>query len=226
MRTIFVAAFLFAVFAFNTQAKDFKGIITYKISYEFSEEMKAQMQGMESMFPKVMTYYISGNMAKIVISSPMGGNNINIIDGNNKVVYTLMDMMGNKFYFKKSSEEIDEELAKESDPEIKYLDETKEIAGYECKKASITVENDGEASTFNIYYSPELGNKSLNFDNSLFKEIDGTLMEFEMNERGVVMRFEAVSVEKKKLKESDFEIPEDYKETTPEELQQNFGGGM
>ena len=221
MRTIILTAILFAVFAFNTEAKDFKGVITYKITYNMPD-MDPQMA---SMLPKIMTYYVSGDMAKIEINAPMG-KSINIIDGVNKVAYDLMDMMGQKYYIKQSTEEIESEIAKESEPELKFIDETKEIAGYDCKKVIVTVESEGKPVTFTVYYTPEIGSKALNFNTSMFKDIDGMLMEFEMNEGPMQMKFEAISVEKKKLKDSDFEIPEDYKETTRDELMENFGGGM
>ncbi len=221
MRTIIVTALLFAVFALNTEAKEFKGIITYKISYNMPD-MDPQMA---SMMPKIMTYYISGNMSKTEISSSMF-KNIHIIDAENQIVYDLYDMMGQKFYTKEGKEEIEDQIAKEDEPTLKFVDETKEIAGYECKKVIITIEEEGKSMTFNVYYAPKLGSKALNFNNSMFKDIDGALMEFEIIEGMGNMKMEAISVEKKKLKDSDFEIPEGYKETTKDEMRQNFGGGM
>jgi len=37
---------------------------------------------------------------------------------------------------------------------------------------------------------------------------------------------EAISVDKKKLADSEFEVPEGYEEKTSAEIEQMFGGGM
>jgi hypothetical protein len=49
-------------------------------------------------------------------------------------------------------------------------------------------------------------------------------MEFNFKMQGMSMQLVASSVEKGKVSNKDFEIPSDYKETTPEELRQMFGG--
>ena len=89
----------------------------------------------------------------------------------------------------------------------------------------ITVNNDGVKSTFEAYYTSELGGKMANFDNPLYKDIDGILLEFLINTSEVNMKFTANSVEKKNLPAKDFEIPSDYTLTTQEELKSKFGGG-
>lgn len=220
--TALMIVFVFSLLTLNTDAKEFKGVITYKVSYP-GAELNPQMK---AMLPKVMTYIISGNMARTEIELGGMGKQIEIINGNDHTTIQLFDMMGQKFYIKKSREEIEAEIEKDEKAEVQLVDETKEIAGYECKKAIITVEVDGKKNSFNIYYSPELGSKDLNFDNNLFNQIDGVLMEFEFLEGNMSMKMEAISVKKKKIKSSAFEIPEGFKETSEDELRNNFGGGM
>ncbi len=223
MKKIFISLLIPVVLltsvSITTLAKDFKGIITYKISVEgdnITPEMKA-------FIPKVMTYIVKGKMAKteITVSSM---KQTQIIDGENKMVYSLFDMMGQKFYTKTTEEQLDEEMETSSEPKIEFVNETKEIAGYTCKKAVVTDEQGGSKTSYIVYYAPELGSQALNFDNPLFKDIDGLLMEFEIQEGGMKMKFEAIEVEKKNVSDKEFEIPEDYQEKTPDELRQNFGG--
>jgi len=134
-------------------------------------------------------------------------------------------MMGQKYAIKQTSADIEKELANEAKPTVELTSETKVIAGYTCKKAVITVNNDGVKSTFEAYYTNELGGKMANFDNPLYKDIDGILLEFLINTSEVNMKFTATSVEKKNLPGKDFEIPSDYTLTTQEELKSKFGGG-
>ena len=64
-----------------------------------------------------------------------------------------------------------------------------------------------------------------NFDNPMYSEIDGALLEFSMKAPMGSMKFAAISVEKKSLPAKDFEIPQDYTLTTQDELKSKFGGG-
>lgn len=221
-RSLLLIAVLAIAIAGTASAKDFKGIIIYKISYPGSE-LDAQTK---AMLPKMLTYKIKGNLAKTEMEMGGMGRQMQIINGDEKVVYTLIDMMGKKISFKMTEEEINKELENEPNVTVDYFDETKEIAGYECKKAVINMDNDGTKSSFIVYYTDELGGQSLNFDNNMFREIDGVLMEFEIIEGNMKMKMEAVSVKKENVPDSEFVVPDDFEEMTKEEMQNMFGGGM
>lgn len=218
-----VIAFFTMAMAGNAVAKEFKGIITYKISYsgtDLDEQTKA-------MLPKMMIYKIKDNLARTEMDLGAMGKQIQIINGDEKIVYSLFDMMGQKMCVKMTEEEINEEMADESNVKVEQYDETKEIAGYECKKAVINVESDdGTKTSFIVYYTDELGGSALNFDNPMFKEIDGVLMEFEMEQGQMTMKLEAVSVKKENVPDSEFVVPDGYQELTKEQMQNMFGGGM
>jgi len=134
-------------------------------------------------------------------------------------------MMGQKYAIKQTSAEIEKEMAQSGIPTVEESGETKVIAGYTCKKAVITVNDDGLKSAYEVYYSGELGSKMANFDNPWYKDIDGVMLEFILKNREINMKFTATSVEKKSLPAKDFEIPSDYTPTTQDELKSKFGGG-
>ena len=209
---------LFTLFSFQTFAKEFKGVITYKITVEGSgvtDEMK-------NMMPKTMTMTIMGNKARSEMVMSMG-KTISITDGDTKETITLMDMMGQKIAIKSNYDEIKADLEKSSKVKVEITSETKDILGYVCKKAIVTnLEDDSEIY---VYYTEELGSSALNFDNPQFKVINGVMMEFEIPNEQFTMKFSAVSVEKKSVSESEFTIPEGYQIKTKEEMQGMFGGG-
>jgi hypothetical protein len=134
-------------------------------------------------------------------------------------------MMGQKYAIKQTTAEIEKEMAQSGTTTVELSEETRVIAGYTCKKAVITVNDDGVKSTYEVFYSSELGSKAANFDNPLYKDIDGVMLEFLLKNRDVNMKFTATSVEKKSLQAKDFEIPSDYTPTTQDELKSKFGGG-
>ena len=221
-RIMLVMAILGLAITGSATAKDFKGIITYKISYS-GTELDAQTK---AMLPKMMIYKIKDNLARTEMDLGAMGNQVQIINGNEKIVYNLMDMMGQKMVIKMTEAEINEEMDKQPEIKVEHYDETKEIAGYECKKAVVSFEDAGTKTSFIVYYTDELGGSALNFENPMFKDIDGVLMEFEMEQGPMTMKLEAVSVKKENIDDSEFVVPDDYKELTKEEMQQMFGGGM
>lgn len=209
---------IFALFSFQTFAKEFKGVITYKITIEGSgvtDEMK-------NMMPKTMTMTILGNKARSEMVMSMG-KTVSITDGDTKETITLMDMMGQKIAVKSNYDEIKAELAKSPNVKVEITSETKDILGYTCKKAIVTNKDDN--TEINVYFTEELGSNALNFDNPQFKDINGAMLEFEIPNEQFSMKFTAVSVEKKSVSADEFTIPEGYQIKTKEEMQGMFGGG-
>jgi GLPGLI family protein len=199
--------------------KTFEGVITYKISYPDSKFTESQL----AMFPKMMTVSVKGSKSKTEMSTGMG-NQTEITDYAEKIKITLLDLMGQKYAIKQTAEELQKEMDKDPAGKVEITGETKTIAGYACKKALVTVEEDGEKTVYEVWFTNELGSKEVNFDNPLYKEIDGLLMEFSMKTPQFSMKFTVSSVDKKAVPAKDFEIPPDYKLTTKEELKSKFPG--
>jgi len=88
------------------------------------------------------------------------------------------------------------------------------------------VTENGSKTTYEVWFSEDFGAENPNFDNPLYKDIDGVLLEFSMITPQFTMVFSAISVEKKSISNKEFEIPADYTVTTKEELQSKMGGGM
>jgi GLPGLI family protein len=215
-----VVAILAPVFLY-AGGKPFEGIITYKISYPDSKFTESQL----AMFPKVMNVTVKGTKAKTEMKTGMG-NQTEITDYVEKTKVALLDMMGQKYAIKETMAEIQKEMDKEPKATVELTTETKTIVGYSCKKAIITTNDDGEKTTFEVWFTSELGNKEINFDNALYKDIDGMLMEFTIKQPQFTMMFTVSNIEKKGVSAKEFEIPSEYTLTTKEELKSKFGGGM
>jgi len=199
--------------------KPFEGVITYKISYPDSKFTESQL----AMFPKMLTVSIKAPKSKTEISTSMG-NQVEIMDYNDKSKVGLINMMGQKYAIKQTYEEILKENADEAKPTVVLSPETKTIAGFLCKKATVTVDDDGQKTTYEVYYCNELGSAIANFDNPVYKDIDGVLMEFSTKTPQFTMKFSATDVARKSISTKEFEIPSDYTVTTKEELKSKFGG--
>ena len=222
-KTIFFIAILFCAFFLNmnygTSGKPFEGVITFKITYPDNKFSESQM----AMFPKILTVSIKGTKSRTDLQMS-GMNTIEITDYTEKTKVKLLNMMGQKYAIQETAEEIEAEMKNESQGEVQLSNETKTIAGYTCKKAIVTVNDDGSKTTYEVWYSEEFGSTNVNFDNPLYKDIKGVLLEFSMITPQFTMQFSAVSVEKQSIPSKEFEIPADYTITTKEELKTKLGG--
>jgi len=222
-------AFLFVIalvagFAGKADAqKPFKGIVNYTITYEGSWDPAALAQQ-----PTEQKVMILGKRSKSEMISA-GYSISNITNGSDSSTLVLLDlsMMGVKYYMKTAKEKILEALAEQKAPEIVYSEETKDVAGYSCKKAEYITEDEfGDKSTTVVYYNTSIGGPELNFGGN-FTGLKGFPMEYVMTTEQGTIKFSATSVQVKKvkLKDTDFMIPADYEELTEEKAKELFGGG-
>ena len=212
---LFLSAFIFAG-AQKSDAKDFTGVIVYNITY--GDDVDAQVA---AMMPKTMKLFIKGNKTRMEMSMA-GGSNITVFDADKKEGFVLVDMMGQKLAMKMSEKDIEEKSGDAPDVDVQITDETKDIAGYTCKKAIVKLK-DGSGE-YTVYYTDELGSGAMNWDNPIYKDIDGVMLEFSSDENGMSMTFTAVKVEKKKVSEKDFEIPDGFKVMSMDEFKSMYGG--
>ncbi len=223
LSTLIIATiFLFAINnSYAQKKKDFKGIITYNITYKGDIDPATLAQQ-----PKEVTIKILDNKQKMeIISGPAVITTI--IDGDKKHSVMLFDVMGQKFAVKLEQKDIEEKLEENPKLTINYLDETKTIAGYTCKKAEvITKEEDSEEENkITVYYSEDIGaNADINYG-SQFNGLKGFPLEYVTSTNDMEITFSASKIEKKKIKDTEFLIPSDFKEVTQDELQEMFGGG-
>jgi GLPGLI family protein len=219
-KSILTFILVFSVSAALVAGKPFDGVITYKITYPDSKYSEAQL----NMFPKVMTISVKGSKARTEINIG-GGPMIGILDYATKSKITLINMMGQKYAIKQTAEQIAKENAGQAKGTVNITNETKNIAGYNCKKAVVTTDDDGVKTTFDVWFTDELGGRDANFDDPVYQDIPGVMMEFIMKTPQINMKMTVTSVDKKAVSAKDFEIPADYTLTTQEELKSKFGGG-
>ena len=141
----------------------------------------------------------------------------------------LMDQMGNKFFTRQSKAELDKnaELAKDKEPKIEYINETKTIAGYECKKAIVTAQGkDGEVKS-DVWYCekvPYISQGGGRKGGEMFKGLKGMPMEFQVKQGPMNIKMSATAVSFDPVPDSKFVLTtEGYTEKKMEDIQK--GGG-
>lgn len=205
----------------NLIAQDsFSGIITYQIKFD-GLELDAELK---SALPSEMIVILKDKKSKSILPTMMG-DQITIYNGESKTLVNLIEIMGQKIAINKSSKEIEIERNKYKNLIINLSTETKEIAGYLCKKAEVEVnaaDFDG-LSKFSIFYTEELGNLGINYSDALFNKIKGVMLQYEIKTKGLMMKFSAIDIKATEISDEEFKIPAEYKEMTKEELNNLFG---
>ncbi len=212
------------------------------------------------------TMYYTPNFMKVESASDFG-NNIVITDRLNKKTTTLIEAMGRKTGF--YSSDADEQAMKvksdslrelkkdslkamgltfkESKSEITYLEETKKIAGYTCKKAIIKSKGqNGETNESVVWYNPEFkispvssaagstqgfgGGRGRMMMGGIqgLEELEGFPMEYEITRNnGFMIHMTVLKVQTDAtIEEKIFEIPKGYDLKPMSSIQGGNGEGM
>ena len=208
--------------AFGASAQITEGHLKYKIDVS-SDEDDPQLALYTSMMQGfVMDVFFSQEGTRIELSMGVGvtADIVTVVDIKSEDVLMLMgEMMGKKAVATTISE-INEANGKErTEMDVSLTDETKEIAGYECKKV-LTVDEDGNEITY--WYTEEIVINMVgqhNFNN----KIPGGVMEFQLDKNGMVMTYTVVEVSEglDKSPEGIFSttIPEGYDEISLDDFQ-------
>ena len=191
----------------------FEGKIIYTITYT---DLPAEMKQMEAMLPMDMTIFMKGNKSRVE-QNQMMGKNIVVSDMDNKNGFMEMNMGGQKLRLNISTEEFKDEAEKM--PIVEYLDETKTIAGYPCKKAIMKDENGNVLMT--VFYTNKIKNQA----QKKFIGLKGFPLSYSMTQNNMTFEMAASEVSEQSVSDKIFEKSAGYKDISQADLQKMMGGG-
>ncbi len=190
-----------------------EGVIEYEVEYLEDEDELPII----AILPSKMHLSFKEGFSTSKMSGFASTFGFGYLSKNNAKTSFYFYMMGQKYFFETNSKDFafgyieDKNLKTDS-----VTDETKKIAGYLCNKAIIKLPYK-DLPKAEIYYTDEI-----RIDNSTdyhpYKSINGALMKFEIKMIGIRMRFTAKNVKFIKIEQETFEISEDFKKMTKEEL--------
>lgn len=213
-KILFFLAVIILCFSYSLSAqKPFAGHIHYKISVEGIDDPNFLAQMTESVDVTVF-----GNKTKTVMN--MQGIGIaNIVDGDAKMSMTLVEITGmGKYYVELPSDSIEQKL-KNQQCDVTYTSETKEIAGYKCKRAEVVItdlETD-ETTEMVVYVSDDfLATEAVNYSTQ-YRCVKGYPLRTEVKTMyegtQITIIQEAMEIKAdKKVKAVDFMRPSDAKD--------------
>ena len=221
MKKTIPAFCLVLLFAFTlTAQKSFEGVVTYSISFEKSglpPDAIAMLSGAESVI------YFKGDKRRVDMKTLMQSTS-SVIDDKAKTMLMTMDVMGQKYMIRMNEADLKKEKDAAPVNSINYLDETKEIAGYKCKKAEVTMKDaDGSAQLFVVFYTDAIPTNDMR---NTFEGLKGFPLQYDIVQAGIAMSFTAISISIDPVPDSKFVLSESgYKVTTLDDLQKEMMGG-
>lgn len=215
---VFIAMVLLTPLA-NAQKAPFTGTIIYdvKAEGEIPEQAKPMM-------PTEMICKFSTDKQSMSMKFGMMDQKT-IYDAVKQESNMMMDILGQKFIIKSSAAQISDLKKKEIETTgVKFTNETKTIAGYDCKKAIVTIKvKEGTETVVNVFYTDAIDVSKYKFSNS-FSEINGLPLEYTLKIGPMSFNMVARSIKKGSIPASEFVIATDYKQVTAEDLKNMFGG--
>ncbi|MBL1279457.1 MAG: hypothetical protein COA33_004260 [Fluviicola sp.] len=212
--------FTLAVVCFSlnfTNAQSSEGHIKYDI--DVSSDNPDMAMAVSMMNGAKMEVAFSGKKSFVMMNMGVIMTMKTVTDEDGKVLLLIEGMMGKKA-IKSSLEEMEGEIEKideKSDVEITLEKETKMVAGYKCKKAIISGDDDTEI----IYWYTEKFIVEGKTEGNANGRIPGIALAFELeNENGLKMSYTATEV-KEEIKDDsifDLTVPEGFTEMSYEDF--------
>ncbi len=185
-----------------------EGEIVFDVDYP---EMKASI--MSSIYPKEVAMKFKGANTSSDFSTGMVSM-VNVANYDRKEVVQLLKFLTDKKAAVYNQSIIDSTILSDAKYTIIKVNGEKEVAGYKCKKAILTI---GNSEKFEVYYTQEINAKNCNWW-SPFKEIDGMLMEYHVIKYGIHMHLKAREVKTEPIENDQFLLPKDYKKISVVEM--------
>jgi GLPGLI family protein len=195
-----------------------EGVIVYELSYpQFTED-----NIFTSMFPREMTFKFKGNDTKSELKTSMAVFSTSLLAEHDKRTLTHLVRIASKYsgLIMDSAQIVNEYGKAPEGMRIEHTEQTKTIAGFECRHARVTFDSDPERD-FDLYYTMDIAIHDPNWCTP-FHEIKGVLMEARVNKFNIDMHMVAKSVAPQKFDASEFTVTQKFQPITFEELEDIF----
>jgi hypothetical protein len=159
------------------------------------------------------TVYLKGGLSRSEMQSALASFTT-IHDGRTGSAVVLQEVGGQKVLIRMTAADWKDKNRRYEGIEFTTTGETKQLAGYTCKKAVATLK---DGSTFTVYYTEELVPEN-NHYNSQFTNLRGLPLEYELQQGKLTIKYVVSQVSLNPVPVSKFDIPKaGYREMTYEE---------
>ncbi len=203
----------------NKPANKNEGIITYKIDYP--EEILAK--GYASFLPSKMITTFKDKKYKVTIKGDLSLYELEYISvANGDTASTLFRVFDKRMFHKHEKNEHLFLFEKSCDTKVEFVPtESKEIAGFVCKKAIVHFA-DKDLPSIDVYYNEDIAFNRPK-ENSPFDDIPGALLQFRLPFKDINFTFTAENVELRKINDKSFSVPNNYIQSERGEIDELVG---
>ena len=186
---------------------------------EYDAKVVDESHPMASLAPGSMTVKFKKNKVAAQMSTMGVFTSTFIADPSKKHFITLVKIFQDKSACVENEADVRNDL-KNYKLIFQPTKETKEIAGYKCKKV-IAQKVDDPKEKFEVYYTEDLDYDNGDFA-SPYTGIKGMLMQYRLKKFGLEMVFTAKSVKNELVPDNTFELPGYYKVISKDEMREFF----
>jgi GLPGLI family protein len=187
------------------KGKPLEGLIEYEVFYLNNESNIPT-----NVLPNKVYLKFKDKKSLTAIEGFMGLFSLtNITDVKKDENMTVLRVMDNKYFNLTDEDELPFFFEGLEDIDIMLVDDTKVIAGINCKKAIVSFP-DSSKQPYEIYYTEEIKIKNPNKVNP-YRKINGVLMQFIMRINNMEILLIATKYSPQSIPDEAFIIPKDYK---------------
>lgn len=189
-----------------------QGEIHYSIDYEGTTGSIPK-----DLMPRTLVVLFRDNKIAFEINAPIGNTGFSTVSNPSNEVYdAYVTIFGAKYFYAGTPGESFPGFSLMDSLVIIHADKTREISGYNCKNAFVTM-SDIKDRRFEIWYTDEIKIDQPNLLNP-FNEIGGVLMSFFYFIGDTEMKFQIEGVYEKEIPLSTFERKEKYKRISKDDM--------
>ena len=159
------------------------------------------------------TVYIKGNMSRTEMQSALASFTT-IHDARTGAAVILEEISGQKLLIRMNADNWNDKNKRYEGISFSKTTETKNIAGYNCTKATATMK---DGTVFTVYYTTEImpDNQEYNYQ---FKNLNGLALEYELKQGPLTIKYTVSKISLNPVPISKFDIPKTgYREMSYEE---------
>lgn len=198
-----------------------EGIIEYDVTYPYFKD-----PFMKTLLPSKMTLEFKDGIYKNTIEKSMFGTTL-ISNCRDSVLIMTFHFGKKQYYAELDAALTDTMIQKNGIPDIIKLKATDSVAGILCEKYMGVFDNLNDGYDGEVFETTEIGLEGSNWCNP-YRELDGVLMGYEIDQFGLQMRFKATHITDTIVNDSIFNIPSNYKKVPLErmlyEIEELFNG--
>ena len=176
---------------------------TINYSIQINGAQKLDKETEELLKSSTKTVFIKGNDSRVDLTSTSFLQTL-IYDKSTGNAVIMRELGANKFMTKLDSKAWKLQNAKYIGMKITYINETKSILGYECKKAILELQ---DGTSFTAFYALAIAPSVKEFEYQ-FKDIPGFVLEYEtFGEKGQKITYTATKINLNPVQASKFDVP-------------------